>query len=258
MDATDPLIFASPPEDLHAAAEWYFGPRIVLAGRYAGSLATDGVIRGLIGPREAERVWERHVLNCAAIAPALPADARVIDVGSGAGLPGVVLAIARPDVRVYLVEPLGRRTVYLNEVVEALGLAGRVVVVRARAEDMAANPSMFHVKQADVVASRALAPLDRLAGWCLPLAAVGGRIMAMKGSSAADEIAAHNGAVRRIGGSAPILRVYGAETLPTPTTVVEIVRERVVGLARGRAESGRRSRRPSRRGRGGDGGDSAE
>ena len=121
-----------PPAGLLAAAETYFGPRLDLAGRYAQSLATDAVVRGLIGPREADRMWERHILNCAAIAPAVSSDAHVIDVGSGAGLPGVVLAIARPDIRVTLVESLARRVAYLEEVVTALDLAGQIDVVRGR------------------------------------------------------------------------------------------------------------------------------
>ena len=217
-----------PPPELLAAAEAYFGPRLRLAGRYAESLATDAVVRGLIGPREADRLWDRHILNCAAIAPAMPSGAHVVDVGSGAGLPGVVLAIARPDLYVTLVESLARRTAYLDEVVRSLGLADRVTVVRARAEEVAENALMFHVKPADVVTSRAVAPLDRLAGWCLPLARVGGQVVAVKGTTARDEVATHAGAVARLGGGVPIVREYGADLLPDPTTVVEVVRERVV------------------------------
>jgi 16S rRNA (guanine527-N7)-methyltransferase len=214
---------------LLGAAETYFGPNLRLAGRYAQSLATDAVARGLMGPREAGRLWDRHVLNCAAIAPAMPAGAHVIDVGSGAGLPGVVLAIARPDLRVTLVESMARRTTYLEEIVHSLDLADRVVVVRARAEEIAENVSMFHVKPADVVTSRAVAPLDRLAGWCLPLARVGGRLVAVKGTTASDEAARHADAVARLGGGTPIVREYGTGLLPDPTTVVEVVRERAAG-----------------------------
>ncbi len=229
MDGADrPHNVSEPPSELVAAAEAYFGPRLRLAGRYAQSLATDAVVRGLMGPREADRLWDRHILNCAAIAPAVPSGARVIDVGSGAGLPGVVLAIARPDLHVTLVESLARRTAYLDEIVASLDLADRVTVVRARAEEVAENASMFHVKPADVVTSRAVAPLDRLAGWCLPLARVGGRLMAVKGTTASEEVAAHRGAVARLGGSAPIIREYGTDLLPEPTTVVEVVRERAV------------------------------
>lgn len=219
--------YGNPPRELLGAAETYFGPRLRLAGRYAQSLATDAVVRGLIGPREAERLWDRHILNCVAIAPAMPTGAHVIDVGSGAGLPGVVLAIARPDLRVTLVDSLARRTAYLEEIVDSLGLAERVVIVRARAEELAENVSMFHVKPADVVTSRAVAPLDRLAAWCLPLARIGGRLVAVKGTAASEEVATHANAVARLGGSAPIVREYGTGLLPDPTTVVEVVRERV-------------------------------
>ena len=247
MADTDPAAFASPPDELRSAAEQYFGSHLDLAGRYAVSLATDGVTRGLIGPREAGRIWERHLLNCVAIAPALPPNASVIDVGSGAGLPGIVLAIARPDVRVDLVEPLARRTGYLTEVVDELTLGDRVAVVRARAEEAAAKPTVFHVKQADVVVSRAVAALDRLAAWCLPLTSVGGTVMALKGSSAAEEVATHAAAVRRLGGGQPMLRVYGDVTLPEPTTVVEFVRERVANRTRSAPDVSRTKARRSRR-----------
>jgi 16S rRNA (guanine527-N7)-methyltransferase len=157
----------------------------------------------------------------------MPSGAYVIDVGSGAGLPGVVLAIARPDLRVTLVESLARRTTYLNEIVRSLDLADRVSVVRARAEDVGENMSTFHVKLADVVTSRALAPLDRLAAWCLPLVRIGGRIVAIKGSSASQEVATHAGAVARLGGGIPVVREYGSDLLADPTTVVEVVRQRL-------------------------------
>jgi 16S rRNA (guanine527-N7)-methyltransferase len=157
----------------------------------------------------------------------------------------VVLAVARPDLHVTLVESLARRTAYLDEIVESLGLANRVTVVQARAEDVAGNVSMFHVKPADVVTSRAVAPLDRLAGWCLPLARVGGRLVAVKGTTAREEVATHADAVVRLGGGTPVVREYGAGVLPDPTTVVEVVRERVVG--RHGAEASTRHRGRSRR-----------
>ena len=235
--------YESPASELLGAAETYFGPRLPLAGRYAQSLATDAVIRGLIGPREADRLWDRHVLNCVAIAPSMPTGAHVIDVGAGAGLPGVVLAIARPDLRVTLVESLARRTAYLDEIVDSLGLGDQVAVVRARAEEIAENVSMFHVKPADVVTSRAVAPLDRLAAWCLPLARIGGRIVAVKGTTASEEVATHANAVARLGGSTPIVREYGTGLLPEPTTVVEVVRERVAQRSAGDSRTRGRSRR---------------
>src|SRR5216110_1698875 len=99
------------PADLGPAAEALFGDRLPLAVRYAELLATDGVVRGLIGPREASRIWDRHLLNCAVVGEIIPDGASVIDVGSGAGLPGIALALARPDLRVVLVDSLARRTI---------------------------------------------------------------------------------------------------------------------------------------------------
>ena len=230
-----------PPAHLGTIARELFGDRLPLAVEYATLLATDGVVRGLIGPREADRIWDRHLVNSVAIAPALPADGYVVDVGSGAGLPGLALAIARPDLQVVLVEPLLRRTTFLSEAVEALELATTVSVVRARAEEIAARPAMFHVKPADVVTARAVAPLDRLAGWCLPLLRIDGTMLALKGASAAEEITAHGDAVARLGGGAPTIRRYGVGTLPEPTTVIEVVRERTPLAAR--VSTGRRDRR---------------
>lgn len=238
----DPRDVGDPPPELLPAANAYFGAGRHLAVRYAQSLATDAVVRGLMGPREADRMWERHILNCAAIAPAMPPAAHVIDVGSGAGLPGVVLAIARPDLRVTLVESLARRTTYLDEIIHDLDLADRVTVLRGRAEDVVENVSMFHVKLADVVTSRAVAPLDRLAGWCLPLTRVGGRMVAIKGASAGEEVATHAGAIARLGGSTPIVLEYGADLLPEPTTVVEVVRDRIAVRRGANAAIYRRSR----------------
>jgi 16S rRNA (guanine527-N7)-methyltransferase len=198
-----------------------FGERLPLASQYAGLLATDGVVRGLIGPREAPRIWDRHLINCAVVSEMIRFGASVVDVGSGAGLPGIVLAVARPDLRITLVEPLARRTAFLSEAVTALGLDSTVTVVRGRAEDLAGFA-------ADVVTARAVAPLDRLAGWCLPLAAVGGRLLALKGASAADEVAEHRDAIERLGGGDPVVTLCGVGVIEPPTTVVEIVREREV------------------------------
>lgn len=222
----DPAASPPLPPELAAAARRLFGPALPVAAAYADLLATDGVVRGLIGPREAPRIWDRHLLNCAAVAELIPNDASVIDVGSGAGLPGIALAVARPDVAVVLVEPMARRTAFLVEAVTILGLASRVSVLRARAEDLAGDLS-----PADVVTARAVAPLDRLAGWCLPLAARGGRLLALKGASAADEVAAHRDAIGRLGGAAPVIRRCGVGLIDPPTTVVEIVRERDVAAA---------------------------
>ncbi|GIG01246.1 16S rRNA (guanine(527)-N(7))-methyltransferase RsmG [Catellatospora citrea] len=226
-DVTEPVIpdgvtgsVLSP--DLRPAAEALFGDRLDTATRYVALLATDGVVRGLIGPREAPRLWDRHLLNCAAVAELISPSATVVDVGSGAGLPGIVLAVARPDISVILVEPLARRTAFLEEAVAALGLTGQVTVVRGRAEEQ------IGLLSADVVTARAVAPLDRLAGWCLPLASPGGRLLALKGMSAADEIVEHGDAVARLGGGTPVIHQCGVGLIDPPTTVVEIVREREV------------------------------
>src|SRR3954466_11675743 len=157
------------------------GDALPLAERYTDFLAGPGVERGLIGPREVERLWDRHVLNCAVVAELVPESAEVIDVGSGAGLPGIVLAIMRTDLSVTLLEPLLRRTVFLQECVDLLGLPN-VVVRRARAEEAADEFA------ADIVTARAVAPLERLAGWALPLLRPGGELLALKGERAAVEL----------------------------------------------------------------------
>jgi 16S rRNA (guanine527-N7)-methyltransferase len=207
-------------------------------------LVTDGVIRGLIGPREAPRMWDRHLLNCAAVAELIPPRAHVVDVGSGAGLPGLVLALTRPDTSVYLVEPLARRVAFLNEAVGRLGLEESVTVIRARAENVAAQPPPGF-RPADIVTARAVAPLDRLAPWCLPLTPVGGRLLALKGASAANEVVGHLAAVRRAGGAPPVVRRCGVGVIDPPATVVEVARQRVVpGTTR---RGGRRAKTRSRR-----------
>jgi len=180
------------------AARAVFGGRLPLAEAYARLLAGPGVERGLVGPREPGRIWNRHLLNCAALTPLLPSGARVVDVGSGAGLPGVVLALRRPDLHVDLVESLRRRTDFLGEVVEELGLGERVRVVRGRVED---PDVVAAVGGAEWVTARAVAPLDRLVAWCLPLLRPGGSLLALKGERAADELTEHGSAVRRSGGT---------------------------------------------------------
>jgi len=185
-------------------------------GRYADLLATDGVVRGLIGPREVARLWSRHLANCAVLEELVPEGAVVADVGSGAGLPGLPLAIVRSDVRVVLVEPLLRRATFLGEAVEALGLGDRVEVLRGRAEEQKLA--------VDVVTARAVAPLDRLAGWTLPLARVGGILLALKGEGAADEVAASHTALERLGGGNAEVLTCGAGVVDPPTTVVRVVR----------------------------------
>jgi len=188
-----------------------------LAEDFVSVLASDGVLRGLIGPREVSRLWERHLLNCAVVADLIPRGARVIDVGSGAGLPGIPLALVRPDLDITLLEPMARRTAFLHEAVGRLGLTG-VEVVRGRAEDWAPRPL------ADVVTARAVAPLGRLAAWCLPLLRPAGHLLAIKGASAAAEVAASAGDVARAGGCRTQLRVCGVGVIDPPATVVDIAK----------------------------------
>ena len=152
-----------------------------LARRFVAHLVSTGVERGLIGPRETSRIWERHVLNCAAVAPLVPVGCDVVDVGSGAGLPGLALAIARPDLRVILVEPLLRRVTWLTEVLGELRLPD-VSVVRGRAEELHGQVS------GDVVTARAVAALPQLLSWCLPLVRAGGQVLAIKGEQAEGEV----------------------------------------------------------------------
>lgn len=201
-----------------ASARGVFSPeRLPLAEAYAHSLATAGVERGLIGPREVPRLWERHLLNCAVVTDAVAEGVSVADVGSGAGLPGLVMAIRRPDLRLTLIEPLLRRATYLDEVAGELGLEN-VTVVRARAEDAPAGDGF------DVVTSRAVAALDKLARWCMPLVAVGGQMLAMKGERASDEIVEARKALQRwSSGDAEVVTV-GADVVSPQTTLVRVVR----------------------------------
>jgi 16S rRNA (guanine527-N7)-methyltransferase len=174
------------------AAAANFGDSLPQAEKYAELLAGVGVERGLIGPAEADRIWERHLLNCAAIAHLLPARCSLVDVGSGGGLPGIVLAMLLPHSRVTLLEPLARRVDFLNEAVAELGLTN-ADVVRARAEDLAGQMS------ADVVTARAVAPLDKLAVLAVGLLRPGGRVLAIKGSSAESELAKAGPVLGRLG-----------------------------------------------------------
>ena len=198
-----------------------FGERLPLARRYAEHLATTGVEWGLVGPREASRVWERHVLNCAVVADLVPPAARVLDIGSGAGLPGIPLALARPDLRVVLVEPLARRVEWLRTVLADLELP--VEVERGRAED---TPIRRRWEGADVVTSRAVAPLHRLAAWCLPLVRPGGMMLAVKGMSAPAEVERDTRAVAASGGGIPRIETCGVGIVDPPSTVVVVERLR--------------------------------
>ncbi len=169
---------AGPPP---AVAADVFGPGLARAVAFADLLASDGVLRGLIGPREVPRLWDRHLLNCGVVAPVFRSESLVYDVGSGAGLPGIVIALARPDLRMVLLEPLLRRTTFLEEAVRVLELPN-VSVVRGRAEELAGHPG------ADYATARAVAPLDRLVRWCAPLLRPGGELVALKGEAATEEV----------------------------------------------------------------------
>src|SRR6188472_3781400 len=169
-------------EDEPPAAEQVFGDRIDLARRFTAALGEHGEERGLIGPLEPPRLWSRHVLNSAVIAP-LFGRGRVGDVGSGAGLPGLVLAIARPDVEWVLIEPMERRVAWLTEQVDALGL-DNVEIVRGRAEDWRGGPTL------DAVTARAVSALRTLIPITAPLVRNGGELILLKGTSAANEIEA--------------------------------------------------------------------
>ncbi len=202
------------------SAEQLFGTRLPLAARYADLLTEHGVPRGLIGPREVPRLWQRHILNSAVVAELIPTGATVVDVGSGAGLPGVPLALARPDLKVTLLEPMARRVAWLTDVVAELGIP--LAVVRGRAEEPDVRQRLGG---ADVVTARAVAPLAKLAGWCLPLVRPGGRLVALKGESASDELTRDADLVRQAGGSELSVVSCGSNVLPTPTTVILVRRD---------------------------------
>jgi 16S rRNA (guanine527-N7)-methyltransferase len=222
---------AAPP-----AAAAIFGARLPLAQRYAELLTGTGIEHGLLGPREAARIWDRHLLNCAVLTELLPGAARVVDVGSGAGLPGLVLAIRRPDLRVDLVESLRRRVRFLTEAVTALGLHDSVRVVHGRAEDAGVVSA---VGVADWVTARAVAPLDRLTQWCLPLLRPGGVLLAMKGDAAQRELDTHQAAIRRHGGASARVVCCGQDGPDLGLAPVPVV---VVRRAAGDRRTGRKSR----------------
>lgn len=213
---TDDVSRETPTPPAPDSARGVFAPdRLPVAVRYAGLLAGEGVVRGLIGPREVSRIWERHLLNCAVLTDLVPDSATTCDVGSGAGLPGMVWAVARPDLSVTLVEPLLRRATFLTEVVSALGL-DNCEVVRARAEELHGR------RRFDVVTARAVAPLRRLLEWTMPLVAPDGMLLAMKGARAEQEVAEAAPVWRRLGCAAPEVVVVSHEDVAT--TVVRVAR----------------------------------
>jgi 16S rRNA (guanine527-N7)-methyltransferase len=189
-----------------------FGPALTLAVRFAGILATRGVAQGLLGPREVPRLWDRHLLNCAVVAELIEQRCgTLLDIGSGAGLPGLVLAMVLPDTAVILLEPMERRCRFLAECVSELGL-GNASVLRGRAEDVTVR--------ADVVTARAVAPLPRLAGLAMGVVRPGGMVLAVKGRAAADELRAAQPVLRRIGArDAEVVSAGRGKVVPATTVV---------------------------------------
>lgn len=194
-------------------AQDVFGDDYPIAKKYVDILSSRGVDWGLIGPREVDRLWPRHVLNSLAISPLIAAGSTVLDVGAGAGLPGIPLAIRRPDLSVTLLEPLLRRANFLTETVTELGLDDRVKVVRGRAED--------HRQRYQVVTARAVAALPKLLGWCLPLVAPRGELLAIKGESAERELVDVQKLLRKRGRSGQVLATSVHPEIE-PTWVVRI------------------------------------
>jgi 16S rRNA (guanine527-N7)-methyltransferase len=196
-----------------------FSRALPQAEEFADLLTREATVRGLIGPREVPRLWDRHLLNCAVITDLMPEGSSVCDIGSGAGLPGIVLAIRRPDLRVTLVEPLLRRTTFLDLAVSTMELSN-ARVHRGRAEELHGKPDW--AEGFDVVTSRAVAPMDRLARWSLPLVRDGGLFLAMKGSLAAEELRSAGSVIRRLGGVDPRVESVGEAWVTPPVTVVRI------------------------------------
>ncbi|UWD79193.1 16S rRNA (guanine(527)-N(7))-methyltransferase RsmG [Curtobacterium flaccumfaciens] len=180
-DAPVPTQAAPVLEAEPAAAAALFGDQIEGARSFTNELARRGEELGLIGPLELPRLWTRHILNSALLAPLLEARGRVADVGSGAGLPGLVLAIARPDVEFVLIEPMERRTDWLRAESDRLGLQN-VTVLRGRAEDVADDVVV------DQVTARAVSALSKLIPLTVPLVRSGGQLILMKGARVDEEI----------------------------------------------------------------------
>jgi 16S rRNA (guanine527-N7)-methyltransferase len=208
-----------------------FGAALPQLEAYAALLAGPGTERGLLGPREVPRLWERHLLNCAGLSELITDGQVVLDLGSGAGLPGLVLALMRPDVQVVLVESLQRRATFLSETVESLGLRN-TVVRRNRAEEL-------HRKvEVDVVTARAVAPVDRLAGWAMPLLRPGGRLLAMKGEQAQAELDAARPTLAGLGATSATVVEVGSEDLHTYSRIVVVE----AGTSRAASRKARKAR----------------
>lgn len=226
-----------PPPAPPAGAQ-VFGDRLALAEHFAAVLADTGVSHGLVGPREVPILWDRHILNCAVAHEAFPVGSTVVDVGSGAGLPGLALAIVRPDLHLHLVEPMLRRTTWLAAAIGELGL-DNCTVHRGRAEEFAG------VLSAPFATARAVARIDKLARWTFPLLQDGGTLVALKGGSAAEELDAELKTLRKLGMTQARIVAYGAELLPVPTTTLQVT----IG-SRPAAKSSQGSARRSARNRG--------
>ena len=204
-----PVAPVAPPSALAV-----FGDHLPVAERFAAILADTGVSHGLIGPREVPILWERHILNCAVVHPAFPQGVAVVDVGSGAGLPGLALAIVRPDLHLHLVEPMLRRTTWLSTTIAELGL-DNCTVHRGRAEEL------HGVLSAPFATARAVARIDKLARWSFPLLEDRGTLVALKGDSAAEELEAEAATLRKLGMVSARVESYGSDLLPVPTTTLQ-------------------------------------
>lgn len=232
-DAGSPITQTPVPAPVApSAAAAVFGARLGLGERFSEILADTGVSHGLIGPREVPILWERHILNCAVAQDSFPHGAAVVDVGSGAGLPGLALAIARPDLELHLVEPMLRRTTWLSDTIAELGL-DNCTVHRGRAEEFDG------VLRLPWATARAVARIDKLARWTFPLLTEGGTLVALKGSSAQAELDAATPVLRRLGMTGATVRQHGADLLEVATLTLEIA----VGAGVGRQQKDRRKRR---------------
>ena len=231
---TDEKFDTTPPAAPSGAAA-VFADRMPSAVRFVEILADTGVTHGLIGPREVPRLWERHVLNCAVIEDAFPQHAKLVDVGSGAGLPGVALAIARPDLDVHLVEPMQRRTDWLTTTVADLGLEN-VTVHRGRAEELVG------VVSAPWVTARAVARTAKLARWCVPLLDGRGTVVAMKGRSAREELDADRRDLTKLGLVEAAVSEHGGSVLEEPTLTLDLTFEPKVRKAGSPKKGSRKTR----------------
>lgn len=219
-DVAAPTVPAGGPPATPAVAAAVFGDRLATAERFAAVLASRGVTEGLIGPREVPRLWQRHLLNCAVVSELLPSGARVIDVGSGAGLPGIALAVRRPDLMVVCVESMRRRTDFLSSAAAELGVADQIQVVRGRIEEPAVRSTLGDVHW---VTARAVAPLGRLMEWCLPVIEPGGVLLALKGANAEAELADVDRRLSRFVAHKEIVEC-GVGVLDEATRVIAITR----------------------------------